>query len=302
MELIDKLGSERISEIRKSLLKELKEKQSVKDFLNMYGLEESIVDENFADFLDYADTWEHCMYKCEGIHQCTNDKKGWFIDLQYDMNNECLTKPCLRCKYNYMYAHEDNYLINDFARSYLLNGIDEIDLKEEDEQYNKIVEVIKKWIQNENKIKVGFFICGLVGTGKTYLASCITNHFAKEGKKVAAVNMPKLSADLRNNFDVKGYKEDIISKMKKAYILVLDDIGAENVTAGVRDDVLFTVLDYRMLNNKKTIFTSNCKAEDLKVKLANTYNVEDNDRAERIYERIRVMTKEIVLKGESRRK
>lgn len=48
-----------------------------------------------------------------------------------------------------------------------------------------------------------------------------------------------------------------------AQVLVLDDIGAEQHSPWVRDDVLQVILQYRMQENLPTFFTSNLSFDDL---------------------------------------
>ena len=70
--------------------------------------------------------------------------------------------------------------------------------------------------------------------------------------------------------DMKGYigtNSDLLKKnienLKMADYLFLDDLGSEAVSEFVRDDILFTILDYRLENNLMTIITSNLNFEDL---------------------------------------
>ena len=46
-------------------------------------------------------------------------------------------------------------------------------------------------------------------------------------------------------------------------VLILDDIGAEQSTPWVRDEILQVILQYRMQEDLPTFFTSNFDFEDL---------------------------------------
>ena len=84
-------------------------------------------------------------------------------------------------------------------------------------------------------------------------------------------------------------------------ILLLDDIGAENVTPWGRDEILGTILQYRMNNKLTTFFTSNYTIEELEAHLAVTKNAEDKVKAKRIIERIKQLTEDIELISINRR-
>ena len=82
-------------------------------------------------------------------------------------------------------------------------------------------------------------------------------------------------------------------------LLLLDDIGAEKVSEWSRDEILGTILQSRMNNYKTTFFTSNYTIDELEDKLSNKT---DKVAAARVVERIKVLTDDIELKGENRRK
>ena len=73
-------------------------------------------------------------------------------------------------------------------------------------------------------------------------------------------------------------------------ILLIDDIGAENNSAWARDEVLGTILQYRMDNDLSTFFTSNFTIEELESVLSETSKGTDEIKARRIIERIKYLT------------
>ena len=98
-------------------------------------------------------------------------------------------------------------------------------------------------------------------------------------------NIPSLGK-LYCNFDrYKGVKKKF-EYIKKIPLLLIDDIGAENVTNWSRDEVLGTILQYRMEENLPTLFTSNLTIEELETHLSTTNKDIDKVKARRIMERI----------------
>ena len=84
-------------------------------------------------------------------------------------------------------------------------------------------------------------------------------------------------------------------QIKNTEILLIDDIGAENITSWSRDEVLSPILQYRMDNKLKTFFTSNLSIEDLEKHLALTKDGEEVVKARRIIERIKQLTSDVEL-------
>ncbi|EUJ33257.1 primosomal protein DnaI [Listeria floridensis FSL S10-1187] len=90
---------------------------------------------------------------------------------------------------------------------------------------------------------------------------------------------------------------------KETEILMLDDIGAEAMTAWTRDEVLGAILQFRMQEELPTFFSSNYNMKQLEAHLTFTQNgMEEQLKARRIMERIRFLSKEVPLEGKNRRK
>ena len=81
----------------------------------------------------------------------------------------------------------------------------------------------------------------------------------------------------------------------------IDDIGAESVSTWSRDEILGTILQYRMENNLTTFFTSNLTIDELEANLSITKNNVDKVKARRIIERIKQLTVDIELVSKNRR-
>ena len=160
-----------------------------------------------------------------------------------------------------------------------------------------ITEFIKKY-QNNEKVK-GLYLNGSFGSGKTYLISALFNDMAKKGYKCAIVYYPEFLRDLKASFS-KDYEEKF-NYIKKTDLLLLDDIGAENVTSFNRDEVLGPILQYRMEEDLPTFFTSNLTLEELENNLSLTSSGVDRVKARRIIERIKQLTIEIKLVSKNRR-
>lgn len=147
----------------------------------------------------------------------------------------------------------------------------------------------------------GLYIYGDMGVGKSFMLAAMA-HELSETKKVATtiIHYPSFAIDVRNGIKDNSVKEQI-DAVKEAEVLVLDDIGAEQFSSWIRDDVLQVILQYRMIEELPTFFTSNYSFTDLEAKLSNGRQGDETWQAKRVMERIRFLAKEVHLKGVNRR-
>ena len=82
----------------------------------------------------------------------------------------------------------------------------------------------------------------------------------------------------------------------------MDDIGADSVTEWSRDEVLGTILQYRMEERLATFFTSNLTIEELEQHLDVANKEVDHVKARRIIERVRQLCECKVMISENKRK
>ena len=144
------------------------------------------------------------------------------------------------------------------------------------------------------------YLSGSFGSGKSYILSALLNELSNKGYKTVNVYYPSLLKTLKASFNDSNY-DDILNEIMDADILLLDDIGAENNTSWSRDEVLGTILQYRMDNDLTTFFTSNFTIEELESVLSDTKNDSDEIKARRIIERIKYLTIEDKLISKNKR-
>ena len=180
-------------------------------------------------------------------------------------------------------------------------------MKEIDTKDKNRFEVIK-WINDYLKdvkkgiYHKGLYLSGNFGCGKTYLISAMLNEIAKMGKRVAIIYYPEFLRSLKESFyDNEEYKKKF-NMIKKTEYILLDDIGADSVTEWSRDEVLGTILQYRMEEKLPTFFTSNLTIEELEHHLSLTNKDVDQVKARRIIERVKQLTENLIMISENKRK
>ena len=238
--------------------------------------------------------------KCSNIMECKNIVTGhvYYPNVEQDT----LVFSYVPCKYKKKLdkdnMHYNNIVLMDMPKEILKASMKDIytDDKNRLEAIKWLTTFIKKYEAGE-KCK-GLYLNGNFGCGKTYLVAACFNELAKKGKKVAVVYYPEFLRELKENFDDFSYN---FNKVKKADLLLLDDIGAETVTNWNRDEILGTILQYRMQEGLPTFFTSNLTIKELEVHLTGN-DSEGKIKARRIIERIKYLTDNIIMLAENRRK
>lgn len=151
----------------------------------------------------------------------------------------------------------------------------------------------------KGKSPKGLYLTGSFGSGKTYLIAALFNEMAKRGVRSALIYYPELLRSLKSSFS-SDYEERF-RYIKRVPLLLLDDIGAENVTAWSRDEVLGPILQYRMEEGLSTFFTSNLNLEELESNFIIKSSSLEKVKARRIMERIKQLTISLSLISENRR-
>ena len=168
-----------------------------------------------------------------------------------------------------------------------------------------VLKAIQNLIQNfDNKEAKGFYLFGPAGVGKTYIMQLIANHFIREKKKVAFVVLSELVIKLKSMFSNAEKSNILIDIIKTSDLLILDDIGSETISEWFRDEVLLSILSFRMSSKLKTLFTSNYSIDQLlkiESRIANPKTYIKSDKGQRLIERIKALSIPILMTGINKR-
>ena len=137
--------------------------------------------------------------------------------------------------------------------------------------------IAKRYVEQFEEIqetgKGLYFYSSVKGSGKTRLAVSIANDLIRQ-KMISA----KFATTLQILDQIKatwgeikkagpeegGSEQQLVNDIISVPVLVIDDIGAENVKDWVNER-FYNILNGRMIEKRITIFTSNCRIEDLKL-------------------------------------
>ena len=245
-----------------------------------------------------SNEYGHCK-ECKGLLDCSNKVEGYcYLPVNDNGNINFTYRPC---KYKQALDKKNKHLDNvkffntpEYVKDACFENIYKTD-KDRFETIKTLKDFKDEYIKGTNP--KGLYLHGNFGCGKTYLIAATFNELAKDGVKSSIVFWPEF---LRQAFydDFNGKFEYV----KKVPLLLIDDIGAEGLTAYNRDEILCPLLQYRMDNNLATFFTSNLTLKELEEHLSNSKNGVDSVKARRIISRIEQLTNDLQLISKNLRK
>ena len=182
-----------------------------------------------------------------------------------------------------------------------LKNVTVADIDKNDENRVEVMLAITDFVKRFEEKPKGLYIYGNFGIGKSYLMAYLANLLSKTYlQSTTMLHYPTFVVDIK--YAIKdGSVKERIDEIKLAQVLVLDDIGAEQHSPWVRDDVLQVILQYRMQENLPTFFTSNFSFDDLERHFASGKSGDETWQAKRVMERIRYLARDLHLKGNNRR-
>lgn len=150
--------------------------------------------------------------------------------------------------------------------------------------------------------KTGVWLYGKFGRGKSHLLGAVASGYRKRGIAVTYISTVGLMKDVNKALDYNDYGaiRERIETLKKAEVLILDDMGAENAREYGYKTVLYDVFDTRAKNGLMTYFTSNLSIDEYTELVKSRIAVKLD--AERMQERIEMLAKPIRLTGENKRR
>ena len=165
-----------------------------------------------------------------------------------------------------------------------------------------VFEKLLAFVEQYPTIRKGLYLYGDFGVGKSFMVAALAHDLSeKRGVSSTLLHYPSFVIDVKNAIS-DGNVKTLVDELKLSEVLILDDIGAEQSTAWVRDEILQVILQYRMQENLPTFFTSNFNFEELEQHFAKGKNGNDETwEARRVMERIRYLAEETRLEGVNRR-
>lgn len=261
---------------------------------------------SFLPFLNkvrqYVQEKENCQH-CSGLASCTNMLKGHYSSLiTYGKMLELAYTPCTFLEQEVELNKRRSLIKSHHIPKEIVQGSFHQFDKEEGgrmDAFNAVLEFCLKVQPGRNPI--GLYLYGPLGVGKSYLLGAACNELAKRNIASLMVYSPDFFREMKEAIGDQTVHEKL-QALKEVPVLILDDLGAENLSPWARDEVLGAILQYRIMEKLPTLYTSNYNYEQLEEHLAYSQRggVEQL-KAKRILERIRHYTDAYFVSGKNRR-
>lgn len=240
---------------------------------------------NANDFSVMLAEEENCR-ECRGLCYCKNSSAGF--KTVFDDGRFVLT----RCGYK-KEEQTRNSKHSLIKTLYLPQSILKADLAEfhtntesRKKIYSQIISFIRDFSFKENQ--KGLYLHGGFSIGKTYTLACIANELSKNDISCLLIYFPDLVVDLKNAIGSPRF-EALLNMLKSVEVLMLDDLGSENMTPWLRDEILGPVFNYRSLEHKPVFVSSNIRPNEIKNHFAIDKAPASEMKAERLLSRMNAL-------------
>lgn len=277
---------------KKESIETLMKNRSVATLLEKNGLSSLFVEEHWIDFLNYVEDMELCQGCC-GIEECKKNFPGYKRELMIEDKQAISVLKV--CEYGAKLDEQRrvfSHISSNIPKDMLLTSFQDLNL---DNQGN-LVELVRRLIGDVKMLpKKGLYVFGDMGIGKTYALAAFCNMLAVNLKDCAFISMPQLIQDLKSYFN--SDEDNGIAHLKEVPYLVLDDLGAETLSAWGRDEVLYNLLNDRMLRRLPTYFTSVYDLKSLEDHYRLNKSRDEEIKVKRLMERILALSNNFELIG-----
>lgn len=269
--------------------------ETFKKLCNRLKCDDEILMKYTSKLTDSACELKNCS-RCRGLSYCKNAVKGhvYFPNVTKDF----IEFSYKSCKY-FKEKKKNNTIFFETPKMLMNASLSELITEKERANILKYIKDFLKKKVNGETVK-GLYLSGSFGSGKSYILSALLNELSLKGYKCVNINYPLLLNKLKASFSDYNYN-DVMEEIMTCDVLLIDDIGAENNSSWSRDEVLGTILQYRMDSDLTTFFTSNFTINELETELSETNKGTDLIKARRIIERIKYLTVEDKLISKDKR-
>ncbi|WP_208528137.1 primosomal protein DnaI [Jeotgalibacillus salarius] len=298
-------GSNEFQQRYEMMKKEISSDPEIQHFLqkNQNLLARNAADQGMIKLYEFMTRSRKCA-DCPSLAECRNTMKGYepklmiqngYIDMQY--------APCPKQIASSEQRKTEKLVQSMYVPKDVLNAtFDHVDVDNQTRMkaLQAAEDTVRLLVEDPEHYK-GLYLYGKFGVGKSYLLGAIANELKKQNKASFLIYFPEFLKEMKQSLGDQSFSGKI-DAVKKSSILMLDDIGAESLSSWARDEVLGTILQYRMAEGLPTFFSSNFDYLELEHHLTYSQRGEEEPvKAARIMERIKFLSFPVEMKGKNKR-
>jgi primosomal protein DnaI len=293
--------SESFKENFLKMRKEVLADPEIKEFLSYHPeLTDNEIEKGLIKLYEYSSQSKQCA-NCDSFSNCQNMLQGYSPILQV-VNKEIHIR-YEKCHSRIMHEkeQEQNQLIQSLYMPKEILEARFSDIENDGPRSDAILKIVEFLHDAKTKLPTkGLYLHGVFGVGKTFLLGALANELKKHQISSTLIYMPEFVREIKNSLRDHTVNEKI-DIFKQTDVLMLDDFGAEMQSAWFRDEILSSILQYRMMEGLPVFFTSNFDLNQLEKHLAMTRTGEETLKAGRIIQRIQQVSEVVHVDGYNRR-
>lgn len=263
----------------------IKNNETAKELINRLNLTDEDIKNNYELINNYIKYNQDCM-NCNKMENCKHSTKGYVYELIKNDDNSFSDMFTICNKYKQYYTRKKNLIYTTFNSEDLLDSslksfvIDNANLLG--------VEFVKKIIDIINfKKSSGAFLHLSNSKIRIKLIKSLAYNLLLNNK-LSVVKFSDMLKDIKGDFKSNN-AQNTFKIIIESDILIIDGLGNEAITTWSRDDILLSILDNRLQNDKITILCSEFSLDELKKLYRVSYN--DEAKANQVIEKINEIRK-----------
>ncbi|MDQ7983220.1 MAG: DnaA/Hda family protein [Spiroplasma sp.] len=277
------------------IIKTNENNKELTEFIATNKITNKLFNNYYQLFQDYLTSYNLCK-KRENLNKCQQEIPGYRLKLI--INNQKITTVLTDCLHRinnldqkqvmnkFLIRHYDDSLLSlSWSKDFLVVG----------QERQEIVNYLKQTLKL--KSYPGLYLYGESQVGKTFIFILFANKLIQKKHTVCFISWPEFIIEIKKNFSNKTENDNNskMEQMKNCDFLFIDDLGGESITAWERDELLFPILNARVLPLKTTFINSSYNINELMQCYRLQANKIETIKVKRLIERIKKLTKPIEL-------
>lgn len=267
------------------IIKSIKSNKTACLLIEKLNLNDNDIKNNYELINNYVKYNDDCL-TCNKMENCRHSTKGYVYELIKNDDNTFSDMFSICDKYKDYYTRKKNLIYTTFNEKELLDSslknfvIDNANLLG--------IEFVKKIIDILNfKKSNGAFLSISNSKIRIQLIKSLTYNLLLKNK-LSVVKFSDMLKDIKSDFKSNN-AQNTFKIIIESDILIIDGLGNESITSWSRDEILLSLLDNRLQNDKVTILCSEFSLDELKKLYRINYN--DEAKANQIIEKIKEIKK-----------
>lgn len=281
-----------------TILKENNNNAELSDFVSTHKLTNRSLEPYIHLLNQYINSYNLCK-KRETLNKCLQDVKGYRYKLVFLPNGK-INLSLTDCLHSINHS-DQKQVYNNFWIKYYDDKLLSLSWSKNFNAVGNARIKILQYLNQSLKYKSyqGLYLHGDTGSGKTFIFILLANKLIQKNQTVCFIVWPEFVMDIKKSFKSETNTNQQIEQLKTCDLLFIDDLGGETVSAWERDELLFSILNARVLPLKTTFMNSNYSINDLYEHYHLRSSKSEEIKVKRLLERIQTLTLPIELNREN---